>query len=67
MTYTQEQVDVLNARVDGLREALGVLEKNRTALLEKSNSQTLGTFSRRRYRSYANLLLFQIREIEKLL
>lgn len=67
MTYTQEQVDVLNARVDGVREAVAVLERSRAALLEKSKQPTLGSFSRRRYRSYANLLLNQIREIEKLL
>ncbi len=67
MNYTQEQVDVMNARIDGVRDALGVLERHRADAAKKSQTFPVGSFGRRRYAAYANLIKKQIKDVEKLL
>lgn len=66
-TYTQEQVDVMNARIDGVRDALKVLERHKVEVTTKAQTFPQGSFGRRRYAAYANLILKQIKEVEQLL
>lgn len=65
--YSQEQVDVMNARIDGVRDALKILEIHRAGATEKAQTFAPGSFGRRRYAAYANLIKKQIKDVEKLL